>query len=79
VESGRQKGSQLVITRGGRIAHHSLRGERDAEAGLPVEPDTVWRIYSMTEPITSVTQVLFSGDDCWMGMRPLVYQALIDT
>ena len=24
------------------------------------------------------TQVLFSGDDCWMGMRQLVYQALVD-
>jgi CubicO group peptidase (beta-lactamase class C family) len=58
VESGRQKGSQLVITRGGRIAHHSLRGERDAEAGLPVEPDTVWRIYSMTKPITSVAAMM---------------------
>jgi CubicO group peptidase (beta-lactamase class C family) len=58
VESGAQKGSQLVITRGGRVAHHSLRGERDAEAGLPVEPDTVWRIYSMTKPITSVAAMM---------------------
>jgi CubicO group peptidase (beta-lactamase class C family) len=24
------------------------------------------------------TQVLFSGDDCWVGMRPLVYQALVE-
>jgi CubicO group peptidase (beta-lactamase class C family) len=47
-----------VITRGGRIAHHSLRGQRDAEAGLPVEPDTVWRIYSMTKPITSVAAMM---------------------
>jgi len=58
VERGHQKGSQLVITRGGRIAHHSLRGQRDAEAGLPVEPDTVWRIYSMTKPITSVAAMM---------------------
>src|SRR5262245_55474015 len=58
VESGRHQGSQNVITRGGRIAHHSLRGRRDAEAGLPVEPDTVWRIYSMTKPITSVAAMM---------------------
>jgi CubicO group peptidase (beta-lactamase class C family) len=58
VERGHHKGSQLVITRGGRIAHHSLRGQRDAEAGLPVEPDTVWRIYSMTKPITSVAAMM---------------------
>jgi CubicO group peptidase (beta-lactamase class C family) len=58
VANGRHKGSQLVITRGGRIAHVSARGQRDAEAGLPVEPDTIWRIYSMTKPITSVAAMM---------------------
>jgi CubicO group peptidase (beta-lactamase class C family) len=58
VANGRLKGSQLVITRGGRIAHVSARGQRDAEAGLPVEPDTIWRIYSMTKPITSVAAMM---------------------
>ena len=58
VANGRHKGSLLAITRGGRIAHVSYRGQRDAEAGLPVEPDTIWRIYSMTKPITSVAAML---------------------
>jgi CubicO group peptidase (beta-lactamase class C family) len=58
VANGRAKGLQLVITRGGRIAHMSARGHRDAEAGLPVEPDTIWRIYSMTKPITSVAAMM---------------------
>ena len=58
VAHGRQKGSLLVITRGGRIAHVSHRGHRDADAGLAVEPDTIWRIYSMTKPITSVAAMM---------------------
>ena len=58
VANGRHKGSLLVITRGGRIAHVSQRGHRDAAAGLPVEPDTIWRIYSMTKPITSVAAMM---------------------
>jgi CubicO group peptidase (beta-lactamase class C family) len=58
VANGRQKGSLLVITRGGKIAHVSQRGHRDADAGLPVEPDTIWRIYSMTKPITSVAAMM---------------------
>jgi CubicO group peptidase (beta-lactamase class C family) len=58
VERGRHKGSLLVITRGGRIAHVSHRGQRDAEAGLAVQPDTIWRIYSMTKPITSVAAMM---------------------
>jgi CubicO group peptidase (beta-lactamase class C family) len=58
VADGRQKGSLVVVTRGGRIAHVSQRGHRDADAGLEVEPDTIWRIYSMTKPITSVAAMM---------------------
>jgi CubicO group peptidase (beta-lactamase class C family) len=58
VAVGRHHGSQVVVTRGGRIAQVSQRGERDHEAGLPVEPDTIWRIYSMTKPITSVAAMI---------------------
>ena len=58
VAAGRHTGSLLVITRGGRIAHVSHRGQRDAQAGLPVEPDTIWRIYSMTKPITAVAAMM---------------------
>src|SRR6188472_1754837 len=58
VANGRHKGSLLAITRGGQVAHVSYRGQRDAEAELPVEPDTIWRIYSMTKPITSVAAMM---------------------
>ncbi|HEX5922993.1 MAG TPA: serine hydrolase domain-containing protein [Baekduia sp.] len=58
VANGRLKGSLLLITRGGRVAHVSRRGHRDADAGLAVEPDTIWRIYSMTKPITSVAAMM---------------------
>jgi CubicO group peptidase (beta-lactamase class C family) len=58
VASGRQKGSLVVITRHGKIAHLSGRGYRDEAAGLPVEPDTIWRIFSMTKPITSVAALM---------------------
>jgi CubicO group peptidase (beta-lactamase class C family) len=58
VADGRQKGSLIAVTRGGKVAHVSARGYRDEEAGLPVEPDTIWRIYSMTKPITSVAAMI---------------------
>src|SRR4051812_39825396 len=58
VASGRQKGSLIAITRHGKIAHVSTRGFRDEAAGLPVEPDTIWRIFSMTKPITSVAALM---------------------
>ncbi len=55
VDDGRLAGWQVVVTRRGQVVHASTHGSRDLEAGLPVEPDTLWRIYSMTKPITAVT------------------------
>jgi len=54
VDDGRLPGWLLLVARDGRIAHVASCGLRDVEAGLPVEPDTLWRIYSMTKPVTSV-------------------------
>jgi CubicO group peptidase (beta-lactamase class C family) len=58
VADGRHIGSHVVITRAGKVVYSSARGDRDAGAGLPVEPDTIWRIYSMTKPITSVAALM---------------------
>ena len=54
VDEGRLAGWQVLVTRRGKTVHSSVYGARDLEAGLPVEPDTLWRIYSMTKPVTAV-------------------------
>src|SRR5437879_3236638 len=38
----------------GQVAHWSAQGLRDRERGKPITDDTIFRIYSMTKPITSV-------------------------
>jgi CubicO group peptidase (beta-lactamase class C family) len=58
VEDGRHTGSLIVVTRGGRVAQIACQGHRDAAASEPVEADTIWRIYSMTKPITSVAALI---------------------
>lgn len=54
VEDRRLTGWQVLVARHGKVVHHTCHGLRDAEAGLPVEADTIWRIFSMTKPITAV-------------------------
>jgi CubicO group peptidase (beta-lactamase class C family) len=54
VDDGLLAGWQIAVTRRGETVHSSTYGSRDLEAGLPVEDDTLWRIYSMTKPLTSV-------------------------
>ncbi|MFG1953045.1 serine hydrolase domain-containing protein [Micromonospora sp. NPDC048830] len=58
VDDGRLAGWQIVVTRRGEIAHSSTYGMRDLEAGAPVEQDTLWRIYSMTKPVTSAAAMM---------------------
>jgi len=58
VDDGRLAGWLLTISRRGRLAHVARSGSRDLEAGLPVTDDTLWRIYSMTKPVTSVAAMI---------------------
>jgi CubicO group peptidase (beta-lactamase class C family) len=58
VDDGRLPGWLITVARDGKLAHVSSYGHRDTEAGLPVESDTIWRIYSMTKPITSVAAMI---------------------
>jgi CubicO group peptidase (beta-lactamase class C family) len=58
VQDGRLPGWLAVVARDGQTAHVGSSGLRDVEAGLPVEHDTLWRIYSMTKPITSVAAMM---------------------
>ncbi|MFI2758580.1 serine hydrolase domain-containing protein [Streptomyces echinatus] len=62
VDEGRLPGYLVAVARGGRVAHLTAYGLRDVAAGLPVEPDTLWRIYSMTKPVTAVAVLLLAQE-----------------
>ncbi|MEV6118523.1 serine hydrolase domain-containing protein [Streptomyces sp. NPDC052109] len=62
VDEGRLPGFLVALSRGGRVAHLTTHGMRDVAAGLPVEADTLWRIYSMTKPVTAVAVLLLVED-----------------
>ncbi|MGW0816261.1 serine hydrolase domain-containing protein [Streptomyces viridiviolaceus] len=58
VDEGRLPGFLVAVARGGRVAHLTTYGLRDVAARLPVEAGTLWRIYSMTKPVTSVAALM---------------------
>ncbi len=58
VDSGQLPGWQLVVTRGGSVAHASSYGLRHRERSAEVGEDTLFRIYSMTKPIVSVAAMM---------------------
>ncbi len=54
VGPGRLAGCQVTIARHHHVAYRRSLGLADRERGVPVADDTVWRLYSMTKPVTSV-------------------------
>ncbi len=58
VDKGQTPGFVTVIARKGKIAHFEAIGMQDIENKKPVEADTIFRIYSMSKPITSVAVML---------------------
>jgi CubicO group peptidase (beta-lactamase class C family) len=54
IDAGRFPGTQLMVFRRGKLVHSAVQGFADIERGVAVKDDTIFRIYSMTKPITSV-------------------------
>jgi CubicO group peptidase (beta-lactamase class C family) len=54
VEPGRMPCGQVLVWRRGETAHFSSFGLADVERKTPLKDDTIFRIYSMTKPITSI-------------------------
>ena len=58
VDDGRLPGYTVAVARYGRVAYLSTYGHRDVEANKPTTTDTIYRIYSMTKPITSIALMM---------------------
>lgn len=58
IDTGKFTGSLVGIYRKGRLVHYSTMGLMDRERKKPVEWDTVFRIFSMTKPVTSVALMM---------------------
>jgi CubicO group peptidase (beta-lactamase class C family) len=54
IDTGRMPCGLTLVWRRGEIAHFSVIGMADIERKTPLTQDTIFRIYSMTKPITSV-------------------------
>jgi CubicO group peptidase (beta-lactamase class C family) len=58
IDTGKIAGAVTMVVRHGKIAHFSALGQRDVERKRPMTKNTLFRIYSMTKPITSVAMMM---------------------
>ncbi len=58
IERGETPGVVTLVYRRGETADLRMLGVRDLQTGAPMTRDTIFRIYSMTKPITSVAALI---------------------
>ena len=58
VEAGKLAGAATLVWRDGEVVQTAAVGWRDVEAKLPIERSTLFRIASMTKPITSTAALM---------------------
>ncbi|NCP66446.1 MAG: beta-lactamase family protein [Paraglaciecola sp.] len=54
IDAGKLAGTLTLVARNGQVVFEKAQGMRDKEAGIPLSTDTIFRIYSMSKPITAV-------------------------
>ena len=59
VDDGQLAGVVTMVSRKGKVVHFDAYGKQDIENGVPVEKDTIFRIYSMTKPIIGVALMTY--------------------
>src|SRR3954452_10613577 len=55
-------GGVVLLARGGRVGYAETFGFQDREAGIPMAADSIFRIASMTKPMTSVAAMMLSEE-----------------
>src|SRR5258708_36889270 len=71
VDNGDLSGAVTLIWRKGEIVQVNVIGQADLEAARPMRRDTLFRIASMTNPVTSVAAPMLMEEGRFQLSRPL--------
>jgi CubicO group peptidase (beta-lactamase class C family) len=58
VDEGKLAGLTTLVSRGGKIVHFETYGDQNKANGIKTSDETLFRIYSMTKPITGVAMMM---------------------
>jgi len=71
VDKGAIPGAVLVVARNGKIVYRQAIGYQDREKKIPMKVDSVFRIFSMTKPVTSVAVMMLAEEGKIDVMAPV--------
>lgn len=71
VDNKQLAGVVTVLARHGKIVEQKTYGVQDLASGKPMQKDTIFRIYSMTKPITGVAMMILFEEGKWKPSDPI--------
>jgi CubicO group peptidase (beta-lactamase class C family) len=71
VDQGRLAGVVTMVSRHGKVVEFDASGKRDIAANAPMQKDSIFRIYSMSKPITGVAMMILFEEGKWQLNDPV--------
>ena len=71
VAGGELAGAVTLVARHGKVVHRSVMGLKDIASGEALAHDTIFRIYSMTKPVTAAAMMILHDRGLWSPDDPL--------
>ena len=70
-DNGQLSGVVTMVAKDGKVVHFEASGKRDVASGAPMKKDTIFRIYSMTKPVTGVAMMMLFEEGKWQLNDPV--------
>jgi len=70
-DKGQLSGVVTLVAKDDKIVHFEASGKRDLESGAPMQKDSIFRIYSMSKPITGVAMMILFEQGKWQLNDPV--------
>jgi len=71
VDRNQLPGVVTMVAKDGKIVEFDVAGKRDVESGAPLQKDSIFRIYSMSKPITGVAMMILFEEGKWQLNDPV--------
>src|SRR5438876_4954207 len=71
IDRGQVPGTVTLVARRGHVVHVEAQGVMDIESRTPMRPDSIFRIASMTKPITSVAVMMLMEEGKYLLTDPV--------
>ncbi len=71
IAQGALPGASILVARHGKVVHRATLGLKDIASGEPLADDTIYRIFSMTKPVTAVAMMALYDRGLWSPDDPI--------